>query len=115
MSGRPMHVSERLIGLVAGACAAVVFSSSPASAVIASPSGSDQQPGSYVSVGKKARPQVTSICGYNFNYVQRMTIDGVSAMVPVESVYPVGRHRLVLLETCDGHFIYGVVVTSDPV
>ena len=103
MSDRPMHTSGRLIGLVAVACAAVVFSASPAGAVIASP-----ESGSYVFIGNKWRAQHDTICGVDFNYVQRMTIDGVSTMVPTEFIYPPGRHALVLRATCDGHNIYGV-------
>jgi hypothetical protein len=103
MSNRPMRTSRRLIGLVAIACAAVAFSATPAGAVIASPESS-----SYVFIGNKWKAQHDTICGRDFAYVQRMTIDGVSTMVPTEFIYTPGRHALVLQETCDGHNIYRV-------
>jgi hypothetical protein len=114
MSNRPMHTSKRLIGLVSIACAAVVFSAAPAGAVIATPES--REPGSYVFVGNKWKAQDNTICGETFSYVQRMTIDGVSTMVPTQFIYAPGRHALVLLQECDGYYIYALEHgTGDPV
>lgn len=103
MSNRPMHMGQRLIGLVGIACAAVVFSAAPAGAVIASPESS-----SYVFVANNWKAQPNTICGQDFNYVQRMTIDGVSTMVPTEFIYAPGRYALVLQEPCEGYYIYAL-------
>ncbi len=96
-----MHTSKRLIGLVSLAYAAVAFSPAPAGAEIASP-----EFGLYVSVANNWKPQVNTICGETFSYVQRMTIDGVSTFVPTNFIYPPGRYALYLQQTCDGTNIY---------
>ncbi len=108
MGNRPKHTSKRLIGLVSIACAAVVFSAAPAGAVIASPRSSSVQPSLYVLVANNWKVQFNTICGRHFSYVQRMTLGGVSAMVPTEYLYPTGRHALVLEDTCDGYHIYSL-------
>lgn len=125
MSNRAMHKSTRLIGLVSIACAAVVFSAAPAGALIAFPEAETRhgQPGLHVSVGKKWEPLVRDnfICGEHFNYVQRMTIDGVSMMVPTQFLYAPGRYDLVLYPSggCgegESYFIYAVATgTGEPV
>jgi hypothetical protein len=107
MSSWPTHTSKRLIGLVSIASAAAVFSAAPAGAVIAS-----TESGSYVFIGNKWKVQPETICGIDFIYVQRMTIDGVSTMVPTEFIYAPGRHALVLQQTCDGYNIYGIDSTG---
>ena len=101
MRNRPMQAITRLIGLVSIACAAVVFSAAPAGAVIASPESS-----SYVFVANNWKAQSNTICGHTFNYVQCMTIDGVSTMVPTEVIYAPGRYALLPQEPCDGDYIY---------
>lgn len=108
MSNRPMRTSGRLVGLVTGACAAVALNAHPAAAEIITPEPATSEPGMYVHVGNKWRLQHATICDIEFNYVQRMTIDGVSAMVPTVVLYPPGRHPLALRGTCEGHYIYGV-------
>lgn len=103
MSNRLMNTSKRLIGLVSIGCAAAVFSAAPAGAVIASP-----ESGSHVVVAHRWKAQPSMICGRTFNYVQRMTIDGVSTMVPTEFIYAPGRYELVVEDTCDGYHIFGL-------
>lgn len=103
MSNRRMHMSKRLIRIASITCAVAVLSAPPADAVIASP-----ESGSRVSIGNKWEAQPATICGLSFNYVQRMTINGVSTLVPTEFIYTPGRHALVLQGTCDGYNIYGV-------
>lgn len=97
-----MHTSKWLIGLVSLAYAAVAFSPAPAGAVIVSP-----ESGSYVSVANNWQAQFNTFCDESFFYVQRMTIDGVSTMVPTNVIYAPGRYALFLDKTCDdGTYLY---------
>lgn len=45
---------------------------------------------------------------FEFNYYQRVIINGQTAMVAVEVVYPVGTHTLYLEGQCGGYNVYGV-------
>ena len=117
MNNRVMHTSKKLIGLVSVACAAAVFSAAPAGADFVSPALPSSGPDHAV-VGKKYEVEANPIflCGRYFYYVQRITFGGVSAMVPVESVYAPGRYYLVLEDLCeDGSSLYSLTRIAPPV
>lgn len=49
---------------------------------------------------------------FQFNYYQRVIINGKTAMVPVEFVYDVGTYPLYLEGQCGGYNLYGVGTCS---
>lgn len=60
-----------------------------------------------VSISNNYEARTTSICGYNFNYVQRMTVEGgASTWVPVEAVSRPGHFEIALTDTCEGYRVY---------
>ncbi len=67
-----------------------------------------EQAGTAVSISNNYEAvTTTSICGYDFNYVQRMTVDGgASAWVPIEFVSRPGRFGMTLAATCEGYSVY---------
>jgi hypothetical protein len=67
-----------------------------------------EQAGTAVSISNNYEAVATSICGYSFNYVQRMTVVGsASAWVPVEFVSPPGHFGMSLVDvTCEGYNVY---------
>jgi hypothetical protein len=81
-----------------------LVSASPANAAIAT-----RQSGSFVIATAVWQYGQTLLCGlYEWVYLQRMIIDGVSALIPTSWVLPPGRYALTLITTCDGYNIYGV-------
>jgi hypothetical protein len=50
-------------------------------------------------------------CGgymYNFSYIQRVVINGQTAMVSTEFIYSIGTYTLTLIAQCGGYNLYGL-------
>ncbi|MBA2281536.1 MAG: hypothetical protein H0W25_09930 [Acidimicrobiia bacterium] len=61
----------------------------------------------WVSVGGHSQAIVSpDRCSYNFDYEQRIVVDGESAMMQVASVVPPGRYQAFAYDTCDGYIVY---------